>query len=302
MSKGCFGTHYVVSNERNIDLLAVHAAGLGGAYVGVGTDQNLFLIASIRPSLALLTDYDTWAVAVNKAHVAFLAKAETPRDFVRAWNFGRDGTSVETLRQAGLNGTDVAIVRRVAPLVRSRLIRAAARAKKTPAMNFLANLDAFQFLKSLATQGRIVPVRANWILRHGAVEAAAKCAKDQGLTVRALYLSNAEDYWKTYPPELRDNVGLLPADAQSVVLRTQATGKASPDLRYNVQHLRVFAEWLRAPSVVNNRCVVHRPPYADPREVQLTWTNDGPPPAHCRGDARGAVLARRLEKTLEKPR
>ena len=37
--------HYPASNERRIDLFRSHLNGLGGGYVGVGTDQNLTFVA-----------------------------------------------------------------------------------------------------------------------------------------------------------------------------------------------------------------------------------------------------------------
>src|ERR1700694_1674644 len=56
---GDFDTDNLISNERSyLDVIpALKAAGVsGGAYIGVGPDQNFSYIAQIRPSIAFIID------------------------------------------------------------------------------------------------------------------------------------------------------------------------------------------------------------------------------------------------------
>ncbi|MEO8522205.1 MAG: hypothetical protein ABI603_12625, partial [Acidobacteriota bacterium] len=56
---GYFDTDNLISNERSYpDVLPLleRAPLLGGAYVGVGPDQNFSYIARLRPSIAFIVD------------------------------------------------------------------------------------------------------------------------------------------------------------------------------------------------------------------------------------------------------
>src|SRR5262249_51033083 len=56
---GSFDTDNLISNERSYlqVIPALRSAGLkGGAYIGVGPDQNFSYIARIRPSIAFIVD------------------------------------------------------------------------------------------------------------------------------------------------------------------------------------------------------------------------------------------------------
>ena len=57
--EGEFDTDNLISNEQAyLDVIpALRAAGTsGGAYIGVGPDQNFSYIASVRPAIAFIVD------------------------------------------------------------------------------------------------------------------------------------------------------------------------------------------------------------------------------------------------------
>src|SRR5690606_20098978 len=51
-------SHYWISNELNQDLWYEHVADLGGAYLGVGTDQNYLLAGWAKSDLVVVVDFD----------------------------------------------------------------------------------------------------------------------------------------------------------------------------------------------------------------------------------------------------
>lgn len=87
--------------------------------------------------------------------------------------------------------------------------------------SYLADEAAFQYVKELQQQNRIVPVVGD-LAGPRSMRAIARDVAARGLTVRVLYTSNAEDY------VLRDggfaafvtNVRALPHDARSVIVRS----------------------------------------------------------------------------------
>jgi YD repeat-containing protein len=89
-------------------------------------------------------------------------------------------------------------------------------------ISYLADERAFQFVKSLQASDRIVPVVGN-LAGDKALRAVAAYAREHGLHVSALYVSNVEQYLMN-----RDggfdvyarNVSTLPRDSSSVIIRS----------------------------------------------------------------------------------
>ncbi|MDQ3211496.1 MAG: hypothetical protein M3Q85_02375 [Acidobacteriota bacterium] len=113
---GYFDTDNLISNERSyLDVLAgLDRAGVrGGAYVGVGPDQNFSYIAHIRPSIAFIVDIRRDNLLLHLLFKALFEQARTRIDYL-ALLFGRpsprdgarwSGEPVERLA-AYIDGTD----------------------------------------------------------------------------------------------------------------------------------------------------------------------------------------------------
>jgi hypothetical protein len=121
----------------------------------------------------------------------------------------------------------------------------------------------------------MVPIRVNWI-QDGSVRKVADAIRASGLPLHAVYLSNAEDYWKIWPQPFINNVLSLPSQPDSVWLRTTATGEASVDLRFSVQKLADFQAWMKSNTVFGTRPLIPRQAYEVPAEVQFTRPLNGP--------------------------
>jgi hypothetical protein len=82
---GYFDTDNLISNERSYltVLPALAAAGVrGGAYVGVGPDQNFSYIAAIRPSMAVIIDIRRDNLLLHLLFKALFAESRTRVDYL----------------------------------------------------------------------------------------------------------------------------------------------------------------------------------------------------------------------------
>ncbi len=73
---------YVKANEGRTHVWAPFVTNLGGAYLGVASDQNYSLIAAARSELAFLMDYDPRVVALHRRLRALILHSETPEAFI----------------------------------------------------------------------------------------------------------------------------------------------------------------------------------------------------------------------------
>jgi hypothetical protein len=101
-----------------------------------------------------------------------------------------------------------------------QLITATDRAGRQ--IGYLADEDAFQFVRRMENAGRVVPIVGN-VAGPKAVRAIGAYAADHGEKISAFYLSNVEQYLMTREggfPEFAANVATLPHDAHSVIIRS----------------------------------------------------------------------------------
>ena len=88
--------------------------------------------------------------------------------------------------------------------------------------SYLADEDAFQYVRSMEARDKIIPVVGN-VAGDRAVKAIAAYANAAGLRVSAYYLSNVEQYLMGRDggfAEYAANVKLLPRDSTSVIIRS----------------------------------------------------------------------------------
>lgn len=89
-------------------------------------------------------------------------------------------------------------------------------------VSYLADEDAFQFVRGLEAADKIIPVVGN-VAGDKAVRAIAAYAAQHRLDVSAFYLSNVEQYLMTREggfDKYASNVALLPHDSASVIIRS----------------------------------------------------------------------------------
>jgi hypothetical protein len=243
---GLKGKNYLTGNELNLQMFQPRLAGIGGAYMGVGSDQAYLFIGWSRAELAWLTDYDPKVVSLHWAYHALISAKETPEEFLTMFEEGSSEEAVQIIEQSCEVEACVGSAqtyRRSRRSILKRLTYTRDHMREAGVACWLTDAGDYGHVRSLVQAGKIRPMVAN-LLKEGAVLAVGDAARKLGVPVRTLYLSNAEEYWKDYSPTFRANVSGLPFDDESIVLRTIVTKEQNLDYHYNVQTRASYLAWL----------------------------------------------------------
>jgi hypothetical protein len=248
-------THYWVCNEDALDLFEPHIRGLGGALIGVGTDQNFVFAGWAKTELLVLMDFDQSIGDLHRGYRAAFETAESPQAFLALW-------SRESLpqMQAAITAMypDTATQKRVQRAFKTarggvlrRLEHTLKFAGKKGLRTFLDDPDQYAHVRALWKAGRVSIHRGD-LTKRGTLQAIGQALRAHGQLVRIFYPSNAEQYFD-YGPAYRENLRALPIDARSVVIRTlgwgELFGRADGTYHYTVQPTSNFLEWLADPKV-----------------------------------------------------
>lgn len=255
--------HYLISNERRIELFKPYIQNLKGGYIGVGSDQNLTLAAWARSEYIWLMDFDPYVVRVNKMHMIILKTCADYNCFKEAWSPTNQSKTWELFTQEFGKQPDFQEYRKAFQLamhkyygISSRLRELDFMTKKFGFYSFHNDPADYTHLHELAIEGRIRAVKGD-LKKNGTLRTISKIASEMNLPIRAVYTSNAEDYFR-FPEEYRQNILALPSDESSYHIRTISKGVKSvlghPDgekypeeypFHYNLQKIENFKEWMR---------------------------------------------------------
>jgi hypothetical protein len=252
-------SHYWVGNEHRLDLFVDDLKGKGGVHVGVGAEQNWLLCGWSRCEVIVLMDFDESITDLHRVYVAAFAAAATKEAFVALWLDKKRAGLREAIkaryegteRTRALAALDVArwsVERRFSAL-RSQLV---GRGHTT----FFTDDGDYAHVRGLVLGGRAFMVRGDLTAR-GTLQAIAAATTKAGLTIRSLYLSNAEQYFR-YDTTFRENIAALPFDARSVVLRTHGWNtlryaKDGNSYHYGIQTGASFRAFAAEPAVTSSR-------------------------------------------------
>jgi hypothetical protein len=243
------GRHYVAGNEKALHLFRPRIDRIGGGYVGVGSDQGYLFLGWGRFDVAWLVDYDPLVMDVHACYQAFFAEAATPEQFLELWSKPGQGAALAVLEarvDESKRARAVDVYRRWRGWIERRLLALAKRYRKLELPSFVSDADTYAFVREAVAAGRVRPMLVN-LLEDGALDGIADAARDLGVPIRVLYLSNAEEYWDGFPAAYRANVGALGFDDRAVVLRTLLTWQDNQDYRYAAQPARNYRDWLAQP-------------------------------------------------------
>jgi hypothetical protein len=272
------GRHYLYSDELNLDLFQPHLQDLGGGYVGVGSDQAYLFAGWMRPSLMWLTDYDPWIKALHLAYFAFFEQAETIDEFMSLWNHNNKRSSRALLEERYAEHPERALILEVhneaTRPVHRRLRYLVSRMTELGLPSFVTDAETYAYVRALVLSGRVRPMVGNLLDEHGLI-GASEAARELGVPIRAIYLSNAEQYWD-YTEQFRANMEALHVDERSLVLRSRATKPQNGDYCYSVQPAHVFTEALRQSRVRRVGHVWRWCRIADPEDVPFMVLDELP--------------------------
>lgn len=242
-------THYLVSNERRLDLLREDIAGKGGVYLGVGAAQNYLLAGWAAPSFMVLLDFDQDVVDLHTIHVAFLAHANDGAAFEALWSEASDPTATRLLAVAASDRARAVRLRalydRARPEIASSLAKTRARFEELGVSNYLDDDAHYAAVATLARTGRIIAKRGDFT-EPGVVAALAQALEQAHARLGVLYLSNIEQYFM-YGRGFRDNVEALPMGENTTVLRTLPAKPAG--FEYITQRGDHMQAWVRRKDV-----------------------------------------------------
>lgn len=240
-------THYVQSNETRHDLFAEFVANKGGAYVGVGSDQNYTMMATARAELAFLLDIDYRVVDLHRIYEVLIPLHEQPRSLVDAWHKRNEAATKAVLAEAFADLDDRERKRLLGGFLTARetvyrhLERVIARERDGKPSTWLSDADNYAHVRAMYQTGRVRMMSGN-LAGEVSLQTVAAACKALGENVTVLYMSNAEEYFKYIAPFVA-SIDALPIDPeQSVVLRTIYSKKwVHADLwAYQVQPLADF--------------------------------------------------------------
>lgn len=244
-----------VSNEDRLDLLIPHVQNIGNVYVGVGSEQNLTIAAWAKSDLIYLMDFTQIVVHANTITILFLKKGERKEDFIRLWGKEGEKEALELI-QASFSDPEIyqKVYKQASPFIRKRHKTNLMLAKKYNYKMFQTDEEQYSYIRKLAIEGRIFPVRGN-LLGNITLTGIGNTLKKVGHKIGVIYFSNAEEYF-SYPKEFKNSILNLPIEENSLVVRTISVRKdlfpwspgseISTDrgFHYCVQKISNFQKWL----------------------------------------------------------
>ena len=264
------GQHFLYCDELHLELFEPALRGIGGGYAGVGTDQAYLFIGWMRPTFAWLTDYDPLVAVMHKVYAAFLLEAATPADFLTLWRDRKAGLAVLN-RRASVDPqlqSMLHVYEQQEYYALRRLEYLARPVAKSKVKTFVNDAEDYAYVRALVGARRVRPMLGNLLADKG-FKGVGEAARKLGTVIRALYVSNAEQYWKFSDP-YRQNIQALPYDAKSYIVRTQASKPSNHDYRYYLQSATQFAAQLANPKVTSVYEAVPFVGIDDPTTAPLT--------------------------------
>lgn len=220
---------YIMTNEPRSYLWNDYVENLGGAYVGIGSDQNYSTIAAARSRWAWVMDYDPRVVRNHDRVFALILAARTRQHFVAFFApAGRkdalkvfDDAFEDPKLRARMRAGFVATADQLHPYYQEKL----EQRDEAGDYGWLAHDENYAYIRTMLQQGRLRVVAGDLLREGGALGKVGEAAQAMGVPVRIYYTSNAPSSWGGQVTEAyRANVVGLPMDALSVVLQTNGSG------------------------------------------------------------------------------
>ncbi len=216
------GEHYPISNEFSHQLWFEHIRDLGGAFVGVGTDQCYTLAAVQNASILWLVDFDPLVPVVHRIYAALVPASESPAGLVARFDPAHRDATLALLAEHFAGDPDLPAIERTFRRNHARMhdyLRRVLRNRRDGvAASWLSDPALYARVRALISSGRVIS-RNGDVTADGAMRAAGRAAAQLGVTVRVIYFSNAEQFFP-FTRGYRANVDALPTDERTVVLRT----------------------------------------------------------------------------------
>ena len=255
------GKHFLASNEKGLERFFPHVRGLGGVYVGVGTDQNYLLAGWMRPELLFVMDFDPWVIQMHHLYRLAFLHARSPGEFYKLWT--PKGVKkierwiIESDAPPASKETRLQVLRQARWKVYWRLRYLKRKYARTWQRSFLNNSEQYNHLRAMHRTNRVIALCGNYVGRK-TLKGIVRTVHQHRRIIRVFYLSNSEDYF-CYRRVFREAVAAMPVDSRSLVLRTiYWKFKSGKIWAYVVQGVAIFNQWLQTTDVRRLHQIVPR--------------------------------------------
>ena len=248
--------HYVKTNERRHDVWFPYLEDKRGIYIGVAADQNYTLIALAKSEFVFLMDLDWRVTELHRCYEVLIENSDTPEALVERFHKDNEEASVELLTQAFSSQMSEDELRKnlmswrgARETVYRHLSKVIKREQDGAQTSWLSNPEYYAHIKKLYESDRVRMLVGDLTGPTTLGGTIADAAKNLGLPVQVLYLSNAEEYYD-YTSQYRKNIQNLPIAQSSVVLRTIYSKDwvhADSLWNYQVQPLADYQQQLQEP-------------------------------------------------------
>lgn len=216
---GTVDRSYLVTNEWGHRVFFPHLEGLGGALVGVGSDQSYTLAAASGAELVFMVDYDPIVPRGHRIYNALVPTSPTPDALLARFAPENADASARVIEEQLGDAPDRDAVVRLYRRHRDRLQRYLRNLRGYRHGRTWLNDDAwYAWVRALHAGGRVV-ARTGDLTAPGTLRGIGDAARALGVPVRTVYFSNAEMFFAN-GPALVENVQSLPTDERTVLLRT----------------------------------------------------------------------------------
>jgi hypothetical protein len=262
---------YITSNEVLQRVWLPFIRDLGGAFVGLGSDQAYSFIAAAKSRWAWIFDYDPAVVRVHKILQALVREHDTPAAFLAAFDKKNEASTRARLAALLADDAEKDAILALFDASRGQLAthyqrEAAPWTRKD--FGWLNDAGRYSYIRLLITQGRVIALKGN-MLTNKVLPGIAAAATKLAVPVRIYYPSNAEEMWP-FTPQYRTNVTSFPFDDESVIIRTHFNKKGGWDAEKKYWHYVVHKgtdaqQVLRDESVTTTKQMMRRRrPTAEP--------------------------------------
>ena len=212
---------YYRSNERRHDLVAQAIDGLGGATIGVGSDQLYTLAAMSNASLIVGVDYDNRIPMMHAIYQVLVPISASPSELIAQFDDEHERATLTRLENELPDDEKVKILRifrRIRTQMHTYLSRVARRIRDGRPASWLADDALYAHVRALFVGGRVV-ARTGDVTGTTTLRSVARTLAELEVPVGVLYFSNAEQFF-TYGDEFRANIAALPVTERTLVVRT----------------------------------------------------------------------------------
>jgi hypothetical protein len=140
--------------------------------------------------------------------------------------------------------------------------------------SFVSDEAMYQDVRARVRAGRVRAMQCN-LLADKCMQGLGDASRKLGVPLRALYVSNAEQYWR-YKDQFRANIAAQHFDEKSLFVRTIAIKPANGDYHYNLQSGQNFQRWLAADWIRTYHQVAQTPRVATPETIPFTVQDKEP--------------------------